>query len=301
MQTALHSWSFRDRFAADPDFTVFDALEQTAAMGFTGIEIMAGQAGGARPGDFASDDLPYLKRVARHAETRGVRILSLSTYNDFAFVKNEAWRQANVAYIRKWLRIAGEMDVPNIRMLTGYYVEGESRERLEDLVRDGIRACVPDAEEAGVNMALENHNTLFFTADEILALMDEIGSPRLTACPDPTNWASATFFLPDTPPEEQETVYRQAALLAPKATQSHLKIKGIAADGVLIGYGGAGLERLLRIYRDAGYGGALAFESIVESDDGDDLLSPLPEVRRIVDEAIARVLSEPKMNPAAGV
>lgn len=284
MQTALHTWSFRRRFERDPAFTLFHALDRTAEMGFGGVEIMTGKAG-SPPGDFASDEPAYLQSVVRHAESLNIRILSLATYNDFAFVRNEAWRRENIAYIRRWLRIAGEMGVPNIRMLTGYMVEGQSREHLENLTRDGIQECAPVAEQAGVNMALENHNTLFFRAEEILRLMAEIDSPRLTGCPDPSNWGGEAFFAPETPPQEKETVYAQAALLAPVATQSHLKIKGVTDDGKLIGFGDD-LERLLRIYRDAGYDGALTFESIV---DEDDLLSPLPEARRIVEAAIKRV------------
>ena len=280
MKTALHTWSFRNHFQNDPNFTLFKALDITAEMGFRSVEIMAGKAG-SPPGDFAADDIAYLQSVARHAAALDIEILALATYNDFAYVKDEAWRLANIEYIKKWLRLAGEMGVLNIRMLTGYSIEGERRERLEQLTIDGIRACVPVAEAAGVNMALENHNSIFFSADEILWLLNEIGSPRLTTCPDPTNW-SKNFFA-SAAPEEREMVFEGAAKIAPYATQSHIKIKGVQ-DDKLQGYGDD-LERLLRIYHNANYNGAIAFESIADGD----LLAPLPQARQIVEDAITRV------------
>ncbi|MBI3827963.1 MAG: sugar phosphate isomerase/epimerase [Planctomycetes bacterium] len=286
MFPAMHSWSFRDRFAQDPAYTVFDCLDATAAMGFTGIEIMAGSAG--KPSEHLGSDQPaHLGKIVKHAEKRGVKILSLATYNDFAFVANEEWRLANIAYIQRWLGIAGSMGVPNIRMLTGYYNDKAPRTRLEQLTRDGIRACVPFAEAAGVNMALENHNSIFVEAGEILALIDEIGSPRLTACPDPSNWGGKEFWEADCPGEVRERVFDSAAKLAVRATQTHLKIKGAPVDGKLAGFGD-GLLRLLRSYRQAGYRGGMAFESIGAGD----LLAPLAQARETVEAAIRQVEKE---------
>ncbi len=282
MEPALHSWSFRRKFEEDEGFDIFAALDMTAAMGFDAIEIMSGQAG-APGGDFGADELPFLESVMRHAEDAGVRVLSLATYNDFAYVRDEDWRLANIDYVKRWLAIAGELGVANIRMLTGYYVEGEDRERLEQLTLDGIRQCVPIAERHGVNMALENHNSIFFTADEIIRLIREIGSRRLTTCPDPSNWCRG-FLSGEAPPEQREAVFEGAAKLASLATQSHLKVRGVTEDGRLTGWGDD-LDRLVRIYRDAGYDGALTFESVAEGD----LLAPLPRARRIVQDAIDRV------------
>lgn len=283
MRTALHSWSFRNHFKNDPTFTVFKALDLTAEMGFTGIEIMTGKAG-APPTHIGGDSPAHLKKVKRHADSLGITIDCLSTYNDFAFVPNESWRLANIEYIKTWLKLAGDLGVPNIRMLTGYRVEGQDRKHLEELTRRGINECIPVAEAAGVNMAIENHNTLFLQADEIMALIEKFSSPRLSACPDPSNWGGNAFWQDDCPHDEREHVFSSAARLAPYATQSHLKIKGLAPDGTLLGFG-TDLDRLLASYRAAGYDGAIAFESIVDGD----LLAPLPEARQIVETAILRI------------
>ena len=142
MKTALHSWSFRERFKADKSFNIFQALDETARMGFTGIEIMTGKAN-CPVEDIGGEDIGHLRKVKKYAEKLGIEILSFATYNDFAYVKDETWRLANIEYIKRWLPLTGEAGVPNIRMLTGYHIEGEDRRRLEDLTREGIRQCIP--------------------------------------------------------------------------------------------------------------------------------------------------------------
>lgn len=283
MFAALHSWSFRDAFQEDPAFDIFRCIDRTADMGFTGIEIMSGKAG-APAEHLGSADPAHLEKVMKHARARGVKVLSLATYNDFAFTPNEAWRKENIAYVKEWLGIAGSLGVPNIRMLTGYYNDITPRDELERLTREGIMECIPHAEKAGVNMAVENHNTIFMQADEIVVLIDECGSDRLTTCPDPSNWGGNDFWNADCPGDVKELVLTSAAKLAPKATQSHLKIKGAPVDGMLAGFGD-GLARLLQSYKDAGYDGGIAFESIGEGD----LLEPMVAAREVLEKAITEL------------
>ena len=281
MKPGMHTWSFRNRFKEDPTFTIFDCLDMTADMGFTSIEIMSGKAN-CPPDHIGPDDPTHLDKVMAHAATRGIEVVCLSTYNDFAYVMDEEWRLANVAYIKHWLGIAGRLGVPNIRMLTGYYNDKAPRAELERLTREGIRECIPYAEQAGVNMAIENHTSIFFEADEIMALIDAMGSARLTTCPDPSNWGRKAFFEGD--PQAKQTVLDGARIVAPRATQSHLKVRGIAPDGTIPGFGND-LVELVRIYATAGYDGPLAFESVGDGD----LLEPLVQAREIVEKAIAEV------------
>lgn len=293
MRSALHSWSLRDRFAKDPAFGPREFIDLAASLGFSGVEILTGKAGGDT-GHLRTDDPAEVAAIVAYARTRGVTIDCFSTYNDFAFTPNEEWRLANIAYVQRWLRLAGECGVPNIRMLTGYWVKGRSQVLLSRLVLDGIRACVPAAEAARVNMALENHSSVFVEAEDMLWLFDEVGSARLTSCPDPTNW-SAPFLRGEAPDAERELVFRGVELIAPRATESHLKVQGIAADGSLIGWGRDGLDRLLGIYRRAGYAGALAFEHVGPGDP----VAELPRAKAIVDDAIRRALAAPASTPSA--
>ncbi|MBI5723876.1 MAG: sugar phosphate isomerase/epimerase [Planctomycetes bacterium] len=278
MYVAVHSWSFRERFKQDKSFNIFQAMDIAARAGFKGMEIMTGKAN-MPVADIGADTVEGLKKVLDYAKKCGLKIHSYATFNDFAYVKDETWRLANIEYIKKWLGLAGDTGVPNIRMLTGYYVEGEDRKRLEDMTLKGIEECIPVAEKAGVNMAIENHNSIFMKGDEIAGLIKRFGSKRLTACPDPSN-GCPKFFDPACTPEARDGVYENLKVMAPYATASHLKIRGFNPDGSLLGWD---MPRLLGIYRKAGFDGSLTFESIVDGD----LIAPLAKAREVVEKAIA--------------
>jgi len=279
MIPALHSWSCHKRFTAG-GFTAYDFLTLASDCGFSAVELMTGKAGSVE--HIAANDPTYLADLVRFASSKGIRIACWSTYNDFAYVPAEEWRQANIAYIQQWLQLAGDTGVPNIRMLTGYRVPGVGDIRLQQLVIDGIRRCVPIAERAGVNMAIENHNTLFLEAEDICWLIDHIGSSRITTCPDPSNWASRAFLDGTGNQAERERVFAGAAKLAPRASESHFKVLGFDAAGRISGWGDE-LERLIRIYREAGYNGCLAIEHIGDGE----LEIELPRAHALITAAIA--------------
>jgi sugar phosphate isomerase/epimerase len=276
----MHSWSFRNKRKEDPSFDIFKILETTADMGFTAIEIMTGKAN-CPPDDIGPEDMVHLRSVVKRAEQLGIKITCSATYNDFAYVKDEAWRLANIEYIKRWLKISGDLGIPNIRMLTGYLVPGEDNARLTKLVEDGIMECIPAAEGAGVNMAVENHSSVIFSAEDIVCLIRKSGSKRLTTCPDPSNW-NQNFLKPDCSAQEKDEIYKSVEKVAPYMTNSHLKIKGVADGSSIVGFD---LDRLLSIYHKAGYKGGISFESVADGD----LLTPLQKAREIVEAAIERV------------
>jgi hypothetical protein len=156
--------------------------------------------------------------------------------------------------------------------------------RLQQLTLDGIRHCAEVAEAVGVNMALENHSSVFLEAEDILWLRREVGSARLTTCPDPSNWSSA-FLEGLADAKERELVFSGAQALAPHMTQSHLKVIGITPAQELMGFQRDGLDRLLSIYHHAGYQGGLAFEHVGTNDP----VSELPQAKTIVESALRRL------------
>jgi len=284
MLLGIHTFSFREKFRKEKDFNIFKAIEMSAEMGFECMEILTGKAN-MPPEHIGSEKITEIRKIIKYAEKFNIKILCFSTFNDFAYVKDEEWRLANVAYIKKWLKIAGTLGVPNIRMLTCYYIKGENPVLLERLTLEGIKECIPFAEKYKVNMAIENHNSIFFTGQEILNLIKIFKSKRLTACPDPTNWCKC-FFEKNCTLEEKERVFKNLSLVVPKATNAHFKVKGVKGNK-LIGYEDD-LKRLLKIYIDAGYKGGLMFESINKRD----LLKPLKKAREIVEKTIKELKEE---------
>lgn len=274
MIPAVHSYSLRERFATEPGYGIDAFLDRCGADGFRSVEVMTGKAG-SPPEHIGTDTVAGLERVVARAAAAGVHIHCYATYNDFAFVPNEAWRLANIAYIKQWTVLAARTGVPNLRLCTGYLVAGEDPARLERLVEEGLKECAEVAEREQVNLAIENHSSVFPRGADIVALIRRIGSPRLTTCPDPSN--GFKLFQPDCTPAKREAMYDHLERMAPLATDSHLKVR----NGGLKEWD---LDRLLGIYRRAGYRGPVTFEWIGEGDP----LPVLAEARRTLEAAIAR-------------
>ena len=274
MYPAMHSFSFRDKFKNDPGFNIDAAFELCASMGFKSMEVMTGGAG-SPPADIGADSVDGLTRVLARGRTCDVKIHCYATYNDFAFVKNDTWRGDNIVYIQQWLKLAAATNVPNIRMLTGYYAEGHDPARLEELVVQGIEACVPVAEESGVNLAIENHSSVFAKGSEIVALIKRLGSSRLTTCPDPSN--GFPLLKPECTDADREAMYANLEVMAPYATNSHLKVKSANLAEW-------DLDRLIGIYMKAGYQGPITFEWMGEGN----LVPQLIEARKVLEAALEK-------------
>ncbi len=286
MFAALHTWSFRRRFAAE-GATFFDAVDWAAEHGFRGLEMMIER--GDQPRDLVGlpDVAPAtIARAAAYARRRAVPVLAYSTFNDFA-AADPAVRDRHLALVRDWIALAADTGVPRLRLLTGYHREGEDRAAAEQRTREGIATVVPIAAAAGVELATENHNTLFLAADDLAALARQHG-PTLTVCPDPSNWVKGFFDAPDA---DREFIYAELARVAPHARHAHLKIRGLTPDGE--GLLGFDLPRLLGILRHAGFAGAIAFESVTHDQaQPGDLTAALPAARVVLERAISRVLRE---------
>jgi len=275
MRIGLHSYSCRHAFKK-PGYSVFNFLDDAVNWGFESVEIVTGGAG-SPPSDIGGDDPAHLKKVCAYARERNIEVHCFATYNDFAFIKNENWRQDNIAYIQHWIRLAAACGVPNLRFLSGYYSDGRTNEELEKLVIDATKICCELAEREGVNLAFENHSSIFPYANDIARLMSLVNSPRLTTCPDPTNG----FSIGRGKTDDLERMYANLALLAPKASDAHLKIFGVE-DGSLVGYD---IDRIIAIFAEAGYDGPLHLELVDAEADPEILI----RARQVIKASIERI------------
>jgi len=154
---------------------------------------------------------------------------------------------------------------------------GPQIKRLTGMFREAVRV----AENYGIKMAVENH--IDFTADEMLQLLTEVGSPWLGI-----NFDTGNFLrLLDDP-------IKGMAKLAPYVYATHIKDlkvqKGVAADewyffsSTPVGEGVVDNGKLVQLLADAGYDGLLAVEiDFLHPDYGND-----------EDQAVARSVAELK-------
>lgn len=214
-------WHFKT--AKVPVETVMD---RAAELGAEGVDILHRQMDLGERDPLDATGRAYLRRLKRHAFSRGLSVCCVSTHQ--SFVKPDpAELAAEVEHTRKCIDLAYELGCPSIRINTGRWgttrsfdalmanrgIEPVLPGRTEDegfkWCIDGITRCLARAEECGVVLALENHWGLARTATGLLRILDAIKSPWLGALMDTGN------FLEDP--------YQQLEAMAPRTVYVQAK------------------------------------------------------------------------------
>ena len=172
-------------------------IEQAASLGFDGVELLHRQMDGETPA--------YLNQLKRAAFTHGLSLPMLSIHQDFVS-PDAAERQAAVDHTKKCIALAARLGVPAIRLNSGRWntiksfddlmkvkgdeppIQGYTDEDAFKWCVDSIRACLPDAEAAGVMLALENHWGLSTKVESLLRIYKDVNSPWLGINLDTGNW-----------------------------------------------------------------------------------------------------------------
>lgn len=158
---ALHSYSCRLRYLHDPDYDVFGFIDDAAARGFTGVNIsLSGPDNDCLPPNrhLSGDSPEHLQHVAEHLQHRG-----LSVELDTDTVEFDRLLQAIDTAQRVHARV--------LRTFT-HHPYGP---RIVDATLRDLRAIAPAAEQAGVIIAVENHEE--FTSAELAHIAATINHP----------------------------------------------------------------------------------------------------------------------------
>ena len=234
------------------NYPIEDCIEQAAAMGFDGVEILHIQ--------MTSEENDYLQMLKRRAYELGLALMGFSTHQGFVS-PDEAVRQENVERTIHQIDIASRLGIPTMRINTGRWgtsesfdalmanrgieppLEGYTDDEAFGWVIEAIGECVDHAAEKGVILGLENHWGLGRTPEGVLRIVEAIDSPWLQVTLDTGN------FLEDP--------YDELAMLAPYTVLLQAKTY----------YGGGtwytldlDYERIADIMHDAGFRGWVSLE-----------------------------------------
>jgi sugar phosphate isomerase/epimerase len=123
---------------------------------------------------------PQLERLREGAEAMGLRLLASGDFLGQA--RNGDRPSVGVDRVARWLEQAVAIRSPILRLASGFYraelmgspdlIETERR-----YVIDVLELALPRAEEAGVQLLLENHSD--FTVAEYRSIVDELGRDRV--------------------------------------------------------------------------------------------------------------------------
>lgn len=233
-------------------FPIEKVIEEAAAIGFDGVEILHRQMPEESPA--------YLAKLKRLAFECGLSLPMLSIHQDFVFpTKTE--RDKHIAHTVRCVEMAARMGIPAVRLNSGRWktvpsfddlmkvkgdeppIEGYVEKDAIDWCVESIRECLPTCEREGVMLCLENHWGLTTKVENVLAIHKAVSSPWLGVNVDTGNY-------PGDP-------YEGIAKLAPVATIVQAKT-----------YYGGGVwytldldyPRIARILRGAGFKGWVSLE-----------------------------------------
>lgn len=233
-------------------FPIEDVIEEAAAIGFDGVEILHRQ--------MKDETVPYMNDLKRRAFLAGLSLPMLSIHQDFVD-PDPAKRQQAIDHTKHCMDLAHQMGIPAIRLNSGRWgtvrsfdelmklngqeppLEGYTDEDAFGWCIDAIEKCLPHSEKTGVMMALENHWGLTTDPRNVVKIYEAVDSPWLGVNMDTGNYAGDP--------------YEGIEVLAPHASIVQAKTY----------YGGGNwytldldYPRIAGILRSAGFGGWVSLE-----------------------------------------
>ncbi|MBA3947926.1 MAG: sugar phosphate isomerase/epimerase [Herpetosiphonaceae bacterium] len=103
-----------------------------------------------------SRDAAYLDVLRKEAAGAGVHIVMLATYSDFTHPE-AAERERQIDDVHGWIAAAAQLGVRFLRLTAGQAHTGVTEEAGLQWAAEGLMACLPAAEAAGVSLLYENH------------------------------------------------------------------------------------------------------------------------------------------------
>ena len=215
--------------------------------GYEGVELRL------LDGNVVPPDLPQSERqrVKRAFQGAGVPIVCLDTSSRFTS-PDPAERRAQEDSVRQYLEMATELEAPMIRIFGGNLPEGVSEQQGVEFLAESLNRLAPDAERAGVTIALETHDA--FSAGKLVAdVMSRVPSP----------WV-APLWDTHHPYRMGETVEETWGYIGERMVHAHVKDASKKPEGgwqlVLLGEGEVPVKEAIRTWARHGYDGFVCVE-----------------------------------------
>jgi sugar phosphate isomerase/epimerase len=183
MKISLHSVSYSGFFYVGRPLSIEEVIARVAEYGYDGVELMAKRPH-ASPIDLSQADR---RRIAEVASSYGIEIPALASYTDFSG-PDEFRRELNILYAKEVIELASDLGVKVVRVFAAG-MRGVDPSipywRQWELCREGLREASRFAEEHGINLALQNHPPIIESYEDVLSMLEEVGSSYLKVCVDP--------------------------------------------------------------------------------------------------------------------
>lgn len=223
------AYSYRE-YLKDGRMSYEDFIEEAHKIRLDGVELTLYW--------LPSKESSYFRKLKRLALFHGLPISCAGISTNFCNPDAEE-RAKEVDKVKEGLEIARQLGAPCLRVFAGYVPEGYTKEETMGWVIDSLQSCVEYAEESGVVIAMENHGGITSKADDVVKIVEEVGSPWLRVNLDLGNYRGS--------------VYEEIEKTVPYAVHTHAKVT--AYGDIKVDY-----QRIKQILESAGYNGFLSIE-----------------------------------------
>ncbi|MEK7270506.1 MAG: sugar phosphate isomerase/epimerase family protein [Planctomycetota bacterium] len=263
MKVALHTISYGG-FWGQKVLSVEEIIGKAKAFGYDGIEIVAKRPH-ASPLEWTREKcLPVRDLLAKS----GMTCFAVAGYTDFTNPGTE-FRDKELLYLREAIRMTKDLGCKILRVFAGgmgALREGVNNRVAREKAIEQLKAAVPWAADAGITLALQNHPPVTNCPEDVLEIIEGVGSPVLQAVIDAPLFADVS----------EDTVVAGVKLLGKRIVHVHTSdyvlrpsnpypvpggsIRGFATRYVPLGEGCLPFAAYVKALHDVGFQGALAYE-----------------------------------------
>jgi sugar phosphate isomerase/epimerase len=230
-----------------PSWSLSQVTAAARDLGYDGVELRL------LDGEIIPPDLAAAERlrVKRQLADSGLAVACLDTSARFTAPDADA-RRRQEDDVRRYLELANEWGAPVIRVFGGTLAAGVEPEQGVAYVAESLGRLAPDAERAGVTIALETHDA--FSAGRLVGeVLGQVTSPSVAALWDTHH-----------PYRMGERVEETWGFIGARLVHAHVKDARRRPDGgwqlVLLGQGEVPVKEALTCWAANGYDGYVCVE-----------------------------------------
>jgi protein FrlC len=234
-------------------YSLIEAIRRTAAHGYDAVEVWGG-----RPHAYCDDmDTKRIAEVRTVIDDCGLEISNFIPaqfrYPVNIAIDDEQIRKGSVAYLKKNIDVAAELDAPYVSLCPGFSVAPQSQAEGWNAMLESLRELMEHAKGMPLTLLLEPahrmESDLVITVDDGLRVLNELGS-GLGLLPDTGHLFISHESLSD-------AVEKMSGITCHWHIDDNL---GVTDDHMVPGEGKIQYEVFLKKLVASGYGSSLAIE-----------------------------------------
>jgi len=280
LKTSITNYSF-NRSLRSGKMGIEGFLDFCGKAKFDGVDLMV---------YFWKDKDAEMANLPKWLERNRLRLVGYGVGNNF-LVRDAAELAKAKEIVRSGIEDAHRIGARMMRVFGGGKVEGWATDAALDHLAGCFRELVKIAEDKDVVLTVENHGGLPGTAEEVIRLIQAVGSPCLASLLDTGNFVDAGADPVDAAkklaPYVRHVHVKDMLKFPLGSDRGHKASRGdFHTEACTVGKGVVPNKEIFRVLADAGYDGYLSLEAEgpEDEDEGKRVLAGLAHIRKCIRE-----------------